>query len=352
MMPEYTKEISGCGLAGIMNEKRKAIDGGEIAKAIEVMSFRSNGLGAGYAGYGIYPDFPDSYAFHMLYENKEAKEETEDYLKKHFEIQNDEEMPTKTTKNIRNPPLLWRYFLKPKSRQKDEKEYVKDRVMEINGKIKGSFVASSGKNMGVFKGVGYPEEIGEFYRIKEYRAHTWTAHARFPTNTPGWWGGAHPFNILDLSVVHNGEISSYGINRRYLEAYSYKCTLATDTEVVAYLIDLLSRKHGLPLQYVAKALTPPFWSQIERLPEREREIMKAIRLAYGSALLNGPFSIIVGFEGGIMGLNDRVKLRPLVAGRQGDNVYLASEECAIREVAPQAEVWHPKAGEPTIFTLR
>jgi glutamate synthase domain-containing protein 1 len=80
--------------------------------------------------------------------------------------------------------------------------------------------------------------------------------------------------------------------------------------------------------------------------------MKAIRLAYGSALLNGPFSIIVGFEGGIMGLNDRVKLRPLVAGRQGDNVYLASEECAIREVAPQAEVWHPKAGEPTIFTLR
>ena len=25
---------------------------------------------------------------------------------------------------------------------------------------------------------------------------------------PGWWGGAHPFALLDYSVVHNGEISS------------------------------------------------------------------------------------------------------------------------------------------------
>jgi glutamate synthase domain-containing protein 1 len=55
---------------------------------------------------------------------------------------------------------------------------------------------------------------------------------------PGWWGGAHPFNIFDWTVVHNGELSSYGINRRYLEMYGYKCTLQTDTEVLAYAFDL------------------------------------------------------------------------------------------------------------------
>lgn len=348
-MTYYEKEISGCGLIGMMSEDCKPISGEKIAEAIDVMSFRGNGLGAGYAGYGIYPDFADYYAFHMMFDHEKGKEEGERFLKKHFEVVNDEEIPTRKTKNINKEPLLWRYFVEPKARGKDEREYVKNRVMQVNDAVDGAFVASSGKNMGVFKGVGFPDEIGKFYRIEEYGAHTWTAHNRFPTNTPGWWGGAHPFNLLDWSVVHNGEISSYGINRRYLETFGYKCTLSTDTEVIAYLVDLLARKHGLPLEYAAKALAPPFWTQIERLDKNEKEIISAIRLAYGPALLNGPFSIIVGFTGGMMGLNDRIKLRPLVAGRDKSTVYLSSEECGIREVAPKAQVWYPKAGAPTIF---
>ena len=59
--------------------------------------------------------------------------------------------------------------------------------------------------MGVFKAVGYPEDVGYFYRLEEYEAYSWTAHGRYPTNTPGWWGGAHPFALLNYSIVHNGE---------------------------------------------------------------------------------------------------------------------------------------------------
>ena len=77
--------------------------------------------------------------------------------------------------------------------------------------MKGAHVFSSGKNMGVFKAVGYPEDVGEFYRLEEYEGYAWTAHGRYLTNTPGWWGGAHPFALLDYSVVHNGEISSYAL---------------------------------------------------------------------------------------------------------------------------------------------
>ena len=46
--------------------------------------------------------------------------------------------------------------------------------------------------------------------------------AAIPTNTPGWWGGAHPFALLDYSVVHNGEISSYDANRRCMEMFGYQ----------------------------------------------------------------------------------------------------------------------------------
>jgi glutamate synthase domain-containing protein 1 len=224
--------------------------------------------------------------------------------------------------------------------------------MLINSRIDGAFVASSGKNMGAFKGVGFPEEIGHYYRVEEYEGHTWVGHNRFPTNTPGWWGGAHPFTLLDWSIVHNGEISSYGINSRYLEAFGYKCTLGTDTEVAAYLFDLLLRRHKLPLE-LCKALASPLWSDIDRMPAGEQALMRQLRAVYGPGMLNGPFAIVLGFGGGMVALNDRIKLRPLVAARQGTRVMVASEESAMREVLDAPDrVWSPKAGEPVIARVK
>ena len=121
--------------------------------------------------------------------------------------------------------------------------------MDINTKFKGAYVFSSGKNMGVFKAVGLSRRTwAEFYRLDEYAGYSWTAHGRYPTNTPGWWGGAHPFALLDYSVVHNGEISSYDANRRFIEMFGYKCTLLTDTEVITYIVDYLLRRQGMTLE--------------------------------------------------------------------------------------------------------
>ncbi len=225
-------------------------------------------------------------------------------------------------------------------------------VMEINTNISGAFVASSGKNMGVFKGVGYPEDIGKFYRLEEYEAYLWTAHGRFPTNTVGWWGGAHPFSLLDWSVVHNGEISSYGINKRFLLNYGYICAFFTDTEVMTYLFDLLVRKHRLDFEVVADILAAPFWDEIERQSERKKELLETLRIIYGSALINGPFSVIVANSNTMVGLNDRIKLRPLVAATFKQKLYIASEESAIWEACSTPDkVWMPKAGEPVIGRL-
>ena len=232
-------------------------------------------------------------------------------------------------------------------------DYVVHVVMLINSTVDGAFVASSGKNMGAFKGVGYPEEIGHYFLLEEYEGHTWLGHNRFPTNTPGWWGGAHPFTLLDWSIVHNGEISSYGINSRYLEQFGYKCTLGTDTEVAAYLFDLLLRRHKLPLSLACKALARRCGSEIDRMPEEERKLMRSLRAVYGPGMLNGPFAIVLGFNGGMVALNDRIKLRPLVAARKGDVLVVASEESAIRQIMPDPDsVWAPKAGEPVIARVR
>jgi glutamate synthase domain-containing protein 1 len=154
-------------------------------------------------------------------------------------------------------------------------------------------------------------------------------------------------------VVHNGEISSYGINRRYLEQFGYHCTMQTDTEVIAYAVDLLIRRHKLPLEIAAKVLAPPFWDDIERMPEGEQALMRALRQVYGSLLLNGPFTVIIAHHGEMIGLTDRIRLRPLTVGEEGSMLYLSSEESAIRLVCPELErAWIPVGGRPIIGSLK
>ena len=356
------KDISSCGIIGIMSQKGERFSGEEAIIAISTMRERSNGLGGGFAAYGIYPGLKDFYAFHIMYENAEAAKHAEEYINRNFHVEKKEIIPHRHDTIIKHHPLLRRYFVKPRPPKEStpdrifeklsEEEYVFRAVMKINKEIKDTFVFSSGKNMGIFKGIGYPEDIGRFFCLEKYKGYIWTAHGRFPTNSVAWWGGAHPFGLLNWSVVHNGEISSYGINKRYLLNFGYECNLFTDTEVLTYLFDLLVRRHNLSLEMVSSIIAAPFWDRIERMPSEEQKFFETLRITYGSALVNGPFSIVVATKNAMLGLNDRIKLRPLIAANLRDRIYIASEESAIREICPVPErIWMPRAGEPVIGKL-
>lgn len=352
-----TRIPSGCSIVGVISRKGRMISGDVAVKAITVMHDRSNGLGGGFAGYGIYPQYKDLYAFHIFYYSQKAKEKTEEFLNEHFNIECLNNIETRRHPNITDEPIIMRYFCAPAQARLhnshlDDREFVARCVMRINSGIEGAYVFSSGKNMGVFKAVGFPEDVGKFYRLEDYKGYAWTGHGRYPTNTPGWWGGAHPFALLDFTIVHNGEISSYDANRRFLEMFGYKCKLLTDTEAITYIFDFLVRKNGFSLEEACNVVCAKFWDEIDRMPLEEREKHEAFRSVYGSLLVNGPFSIILGFSGGIMALNDRLKLRSMVAAEKEDMVYIASEECAIREICPDPDrVWAPRGGEPVIVRL-
>ncbi len=354
-----TKEIQACAVFGVMDRSGRRFDGKMIIDAMKNMRVRGNGLGGGFAVYGIYPEYKDYYALHVMFQDDDPdlKQEVDEFLYRNFDVVHDEEIPTNEEANVVDPPLFWRYFVMPQKKGEDKKlsddDYVVKKVMYINTCIDNAYVFSSGKNMGVFKGVGFPEEIADFFMLEsEYKGYIWTAHSRFPTNTPGWWGGAHPFCILDWTVVHNGEISSYGTNRRYLEMYGYYCTLYTDTEVIAYAVDLLMRKQGLPIEVVAKIFAPPMWDQIDRMDEKKRKFYTTLRMVYAPLLINGPFTVIIAHHGEMIGLTDRIRLRPITAGEKGDMLFVSSEEAAIRAVCPDLDrVWTPHGGEPVIGRL-
>ena len=102
----------------------------------------------------------------------------------------------------------------------------------------------------------------------------------------------------------------------------------------------------------AHILCAPSWDEIDRMAPEDRAYETAIREVYGPALVNGPFSVILGTGSGLLALNDRLKLRALMMGEKGDMVYFASEESAIRIVCDDVEnVCAVEGGKPVIVRL-
>ncbi len=346
------KVLCACAIFGMMDSTGKPFSGERVYKAMENMRDRGNGLGAGYALYGLYPKYPEHYALHIMFTDRESRHCTEKFLETTFQVECSEEIPTRKTEGIINEPLVYRYFALPKpqrGRDISDDDFVVESVLKINTSIDGAFVFSSGINTGVFKGVGYPEQIYKYFRLEDYEAYIWTAHSRFPTNSQAWWGGAHPFCMLDWSVVHNGELSSYGANKAYLETIGYKCTMFTDTEVMAYAVDLIMRRQGLPPEIFAKVVATPLWDEIDRMSEDQRTLHTALRSTYGGLLMNGPFSIVVANREQMIAVTDRIRLRPLTAATKDNMLYFSSEEASIRLVSPELDnVWTPMGGVPVV----
>ena len=95
----------------------------------------------------------------------------------------------------------------------------------------------------------------------------------------------------------------------------------------------------------------PLRSVLAAAQQDEEEYM--VRTVFAGLLITGPFSIILGYTGGMMALNDRLKLRSMVTGSKDDCVYIASEEAAIRAMEPDAEnIYAPAGGEPFIVNVK
>ena len=63
----YNKEICACSIFGAMNKEGERFTGEGVMLAIANMHVRGNGLGGGFAAYGIYPHYRDYYAFHLMF---------------------------------------------------------------------------------------------------------------------------------------------------------------------------------------------------------------------------------------------------------------------------------------------
>lgn len=374
-MIEKVEAEGGCGVIGAASSV--PIAGRHFLAALRQMRNRGNGKGGGVAMLGLSPQYlgvsreilSEDYLIQVAYLDPGSRSAVEgEFIRSYFDIDHEASIaPVSHWKDFGlevAPPYVHRYFVKvkpsvlkdfsvkngfagapPADPQDIADEFVFQNTYALNKKFyaslgdKKAFVLCHGKNLLVFKIVGYGEDAMRCYGLEQIPAHTWIGHHRYPTKGRLWHpGGAHPFIGLHEALVHNGDFSNYHSVSEYLAQHNIFPLFLTDTEVSVYLFDLWRRVYRYPMEYVIEALAPTTERDFHQLDEERRRVYREIQAAHIHGSPDGPWFFIVGLseEGGkvlnLLGITDTSMLRPQVFALQEGEVkigLIASERQAI-----------------------
>ena len=381
----------GCGVTGFVCSI--PVRGRHIYEPSVQMHNRGNGKGGGIAAVGLVPEeigvsqetLDSHYLLQIaLLDPTSRKEVEQQYVEPVFDVAFS--APVTTVDDYRDipglevkPPDVHRYLVRVKPDvlrafaeknglddlplREVEDEFVYRNSARLNDGFyaslgdKRAFVLSHGRNLLVFKIVGYAEQIVQYYRLEDLQAHVWIAHQRYPTKGRVWHpGGAHPFVGLNEALVHNGDFANYHSVTEYLLQRNIRPQFLTDTEVSVLLFDLWSRVYKYPLEYLIEALAPTTELDFDRLPEEKRQVYRRIQATHIHGSPDGPWFFIIArslpdegrFQ--LLGITDTAMLRPQVFALSDGDVQIGlicSEKQAIdatlRSLAKEDERFCPIA---------
>jgi glutamate synthase domain-containing protein 1/glutamate synthase domain-containing protein 3 len=368
----------GCGVVGLA--ANFPVRGIHLVPAATQMHNRGNGKGGGIAAAGLDPAemgvspevLRDATLLQIALLDPSCREALEaEIIEPAYEVIHAAAVPTLADfrqvpgLDVR-PPDVWRYFVR--ARQDRLAEFAKERNLtdldprrledefiyqtsfRLNHRFyaslgeKQAFVLSHGRDLMVFKIVGFAEQAAAYYRLNDLHAHVWIAHQRYPTKGRVWHpGGAHPFIGLNEALVHNGDFANYHATCTYLRQRNIVPLFLTDTEVSALLFDLWDRVYQYPLEVIIEALAPTTERDFDLLPPEKQRLYRAIQQTHIQASPDGPWFFIIARsqpDAGktqLLGITDTSMLRPQVfalsetalADRKLQIGLIASEKQAI-----------------------
>jgi glutamate synthase domain-containing protein 1 len=383
----------GCGVLGLAASG--PIAGRHVIPASLQMHNRGNGKGGGLAAAGLDPAqvrvsadvLRSHYLIQVAYLEAGARAEVErECLNGRFDFAQAYSVDTvddyRTVPGLEvRPPEVVRYFgrVKPEvlagfaeenglrhlpARQVED-EFVYQNTFRLNQRYysslgdKRAFVLCHGRDMLVYKIVGYAEQAVAYYRLEDLTAHVWIAHQRYPTKGRIWHpGGAHPFIGVNEALVHNGDFANYHRVTEYLRQRNIVPLFLTDTEVSVLLFDLWDRIYGYPLEVLLEALAPTTERDFDMLPADKQELYRAIQQTHLHGSPDGPWFFIIARSRPdqatwqLLGITDTSMLRPQVFALYESNPQvqigvIASERQAInaclRSLATEDSRFQPLA---------
>jgi len=350
---EKPAEEGGCGVTGFACTVPLA--GRFIYEPSIQMQNRGNGKGGGIAAVGFVPEqlgisrevLDTSYLYQIALLDPDCHAELErEFVLPYFDVELSTRQPhIGDYRDIPGlevkPPDVHRYVVraKPDALKKFaqenglddmdprelEDEFVWRNSYRLNDAYYASlgeqraFVLSHGRDLLVFKIVGYAEQNVEYYQLQDFKAHAWIAHQRYPTKGRVWHpGGAHPFVGLNEALVHNGDFANYHSVGEYLRQRNIRQQFLTDTEVSVQLFDLWDRVYKYPLEYIIEALAPTTEMDFDQLPKEKQEIYRQIQATHIHASPDGPWFFIIARSHPdqrrvqLLGITDTSMLRPQV----------------------------------------
>jgi glutamate synthase domain-containing protein 1/glutamate synthase domain-containing protein 3 len=373
-----TAAEGGCGVVGLASSF--PVEGRHLVPAALQMHNRGNGKGGGIAAAGLTAEqmgvspelLRDATLLQIAYLDPESRGEVEgSILNGAYEVLEGYRVPTlddyREVPGLEvRPPDVWRYFVRARGDALDrfasehglgaleprrlEDEFVYQTTFRLNTRFYASlgeqqaFVLSHGRDLLVFKIVGYAEQAAAYYRLEDLEAHVWIAHQRYPTKGRVWHpGGAHPFIGLNEALVHNGDFANYHATCTYLRQRNIVPLFLTDTEVSVLLFDLWDRVYRYPLEVIIEALAPTTERDFEMLPPEKQELYRAVQATHIHASPDGPWFFIIARshpddgEWQLLGITDTSMLRPQVFALMENEVdgervqvgLIASEKQAI-----------------------
>jgi glutamate synthase domain-containing protein 1/glutamate synthase domain-containing protein 3 len=351
-------EEGGCGVTGFACTI--PVRGQFIYEPSVQMQNRGNGKGGGIAAVGFVPEelgvsrevLDSHYLIQIALLDDSCHAECErDFILPHFDIAlSDRAATVDDYRDVPGlevkPPNVHRYFVRVKpdklrqfaadnglagmAPRELEDEFVYRNSFKLNDTYYASlgkqraFVLSHGRDMAIFKLVGYAEQNVQYYKLQDTRAHVWIAHQRFPTKGRVWHpGGAHPFIGMNEALVHNGDFANYHSVGEYLRQRNIRQQFLTDTEVSVQLFDLWDRVYKYPLEYIIEALAPTTEMDFDQLPPEKQRIYRQIQATHVHASPDGPWFFIIArshpdlkrFQ--LLGITDTAMLRPQVFALSG-----------------------------------
>ncbi|MFP3258332.1 MAG: glutamate synthase, partial [Caldivirga sp.] len=339
---------SSCGVLGIIRANGNAdrVKGDYVVTGISAVKYRGIGLGAGYAAISL--NGHGNYRI-GLFAVREHYEDVDSLLRDSLSEAGVRVINSTVKAKVGGVVDVEYEVNGAGDGLGDLINSINDRLWEMGGVGR---VYYWGRHVTVFKGVGHPEEVAKVYGVNSLEADAWVAHTRFPTNSPGYlpyW--SHPFAINDIAVVHNGELSSYGVNAAHLSlTMGVRGFVGTDSEIAAYILNYLVKVNGLNIETAVKIMVNP------SLRGTTDPLLMRLLNEYRWARLDGPFTLVMTMyhDGDVylIALADRFKLRPIVIGYDGQYYYAASEEVEIRAISPEARVWTLAPGGYFIASVR
>jgi glutamate synthase domain-containing protein 1/glutamate synthase domain-containing protein 3 len=345
-------EEGGCGVTGFACTV--PVGGRFIYEPSIQMQNRGNGKGGGIAASGLVPEemgvsrevLDSHYLIQIALLDSEAHAEVErQFILPQFDVALSQRIPTIADHRdigleVR-PPDVHRYFVRVKpavlrafeeetrlhglTPRELEDEFVYRNSYKLNDAFyaslgtKRAFVLSHGRDLMIFKLVGYAEQNVQYYQLQDTKAHVWIAHQRYPTKGRVWHpGGAHPFIGMNEALVHNGDFANYHSVGEYLRQRNIRQQFLTDTEVSVQLFDLWDRVYKYPLEYIIEALAPTTELDFNQLPAEKQKIYRQIQATHIHASPDGPWFFIIArsmpdkkqFQ--LLGITDTSMLRPQV----------------------------------------